>query len=77
MVKKVNTCIFISGRGSNLLSIIKNSRDYNFPVVVKLIISNNKNAYGLNYAKKYDIPYKFYNCNNQIHFERYCLNELK
>ena len=53
MVKKVNTCIFISGRGSNLLSIIKNSRDYNFPVVVKLIISNNKNAYGLNYAKKY------------------------
>ena len=77
MVKKVNTCIFISGRGSNLLSIIKNSRDYNFPVVVKLIISNNKNAYGLNYAKKYGIPYKFYNCNNQIHFERYCLNELK
>ena len=77
MVKKINTCIFISGRGSNLLSIIKNSRDYNFPVVVKLIISNNKNAYGLNYAKKYGIPYKFYNCNNQIHFERYCLNELK
>ena len=25
MVKKINACIFISGRGSNLKSIIKNS----------------------------------------------------
>ena len=77
MVKKINACIFISGSGSNLLSIIKNSKDYNFPIVIKLIISNNKSAYGLNYAKKYSIPYKFYNCDNQIRFERYCLIELK
>ena len=56
MVKKINTCIFISGNGSNLKFIIKNSREYNFPINVKLIISNNKFAYGLKYAKKYNIP---------------------
>jgi len=65
MVKKINSCIFISGNGSNLRSIIQNSRDYNFPIVVKLIISNNENALGLKYAKKYNIPYKFFNSKNK------------
>ena len=77
MVKKINSCILISGKGSNLLSIIKNSRDYNFPIIIKLIISNNKNAYGLRYAKKYNIPHKFYSSNNQNQFEINCLRELK
>ena len=60
MVKKINSCIFISGNGSNLRSIIQNSRDYNFPIVVKLIISNNENALGLKYAKKYQRVEKRY-----------------
>ena len=59
MVKKINACIFISGRGSNLKSIIMSSRDYNFPIKIELIISNNKNAKGLLLAKKYKIPFKF------------------
>ena len=54
---KKKACIFISGSGTNLRSIIKNSRDYNFPINVNLIISNKKNAKGINYAKKYSIPY--------------------
>ena len=77
MVKKINACIFISGNGSNLKSIIKNSGDYNFPIKVKLVITNNMNAYGIKYANKYDIPYKFYNSCNQNYFERNCLRELK
>jgi len=77
MVKKINACVFISGNGSNLYSIIKNSRDYNFPIVIKLVISNNKNAYGLKYARKYSIPYKFFSSKNQAFFERNCLIELK
>ena len=56
MVNKIKTCIFISGDGSNLESIIKNSREYNFPIKIELIISNNINAYGLKIAKKYSIP---------------------
>ena len=77
MVNKIKTCVFLSGRGSNLKSIIMSSRDYNFPIIIKLIISNNKNAPGLKYAKKYNIPYKFFNSNNQIRFEENCLLEIK
>ena len=40
MVKK-NTCVFISGTGSNLNNLIKKSREYNFPIKIKLVISNN------------------------------------
>ena len=49
MVKE-KTCVFISGAGTNLRSIIKNSRDYNFPVKISLVISNNINAAGINFA---------------------------
>ena len=77
MVKKIKSCVFISGNGSNLKSIIKNSRDYNFPIKIDLIISNNIKAYGLKYAKKYNIPFKFYSSNNQNYFERNCLIELQ
>ena len=55
MVKK-RACIFISGSGTNLRSIIKNSRDYNFPINVNLVISDNKNAKGIDFAKKFSIP---------------------
>ena len=43
MVKK-KACVFISGSGTNLRSIIKSSRDYNFPIKVCLVVSNNKKA---------------------------------
>ena len=76
MVKKINSCVFISGNGSNLKSIIDSSRDYNFPLIIKLVISNNSNAYGIKYAKKYNIPYKFFKSENQNRFERNCLREL-
>ena len=62
MVKK-NTCIFISGRGSNLKNLICRSRDKSFPIKISLVISNEKKAYGVNYAKKYNIPYFFVNTN--------------
>ena len=70
MVKK-NTCIFISGKGSNLKNLIFYSRNNNFPIKISLIICNNKKAYGLSYAKKYRIPYilvdtKKRSCENKI-----------
>ena len=52
MVKK-KACIFISGNGSNLKAIIKNSRDTNFPIKVSLVICNNKNAIGIKYTKNF------------------------
>ncbi len=60
MVKK-NACIFISGKGSNLKNLINKSRDYNFPINVKLVISNNKNARGINHAKINSIPFLIIN----------------
>jgi len=77
MVNKIKACIFISGNGSNLKSIIKNSRDYNFPIKIELIISNNIRANGLKIAKKYSIPYKYFSSKNQKLFERNCLFEIK
>ena len=58
---KIRTCVFISGKGSNLKNLIINSRDNSFPIKINLIICNNKKAYGINYAKKYRIPYIFIN----------------
>ena len=77
MVNKVKTCVFISGNGSNLNSLIKNSRNYNFPIKIELIIANNKEAKGLNYAKKYNIPFKVFSYDNKKNFERNSLNEIK
>ena len=56
MVKK-KACVFISGSGTNLKSIISNSRDYNFPINICLVVSNNKKAKGIVYAKKFSIPH--------------------
>ena len=77
MVKKIRSCVFISGKGSNLKSLIKNSRDYNFPIKIELIISNNIKAGGIRLAKRYSIPYKFFPSNDQKKFERNCLIEIK
>ena len=77
MVNKIKACVFISGNGSNLKSIIKNSRDYNFPIKIELIISNNIKANGLKIAKKYSIPYKYFSTKNNKLFERNSLFEIK
>ena len=77
MVNKIKSCVFISGNGSNLKSLIKSSRDCNFPIKIELIISNNIKAKGLEFAKKYNIPFKFFAYNNQKKFERNSLCEIR
>jgi len=75
--KKINTAVFISGSGSNLNSIIKNSLKKNFPIKISLVISNNKNAYGINYAKNNKIKFKIINSKKMINFENKTLIILK
>ncbi len=77
MVIKTGACVFISGNGTNLRSLIKSSRDYNFPIKIQLIISDNANAKGLLFAKQHSIPYKFFSSNNKESFERNSLFEIK
>ena len=75
MVKK-NACIFISGKGSNLKNLIKKTRDYNFPINIKLVISNNKNAQGINHAKINSIPFLIINTKKRG-FENLILTMIK
>ena len=68
MVKK-KACIFISGKGTNLKELIRNSRDYSFPINISCVVSDSLKAEGLSYAKLYKIPYYILNTNKQLSAE--------
>ena len=64
---KKNTAVFISGRGSNLKSLIKYSKKKNSLIKIILVISNNPDAEGLKYASKSEIEiYGIKNKSNQM-----------
>ena len=50
--KKLIVSVFISGRGTNLKSLINFSKKKNSPIKIALVICNINNAKGINYAKK-------------------------
>ena len=74
---KIKCAVFISGDGSNLNSIIKSSKKKNFPIKVSLVISNNSNAWGINYAKKNKINFKIIKSLNMKSFETKALKILE
>ena len=53
---KVNLGVLVSGSGSNLQSIIDKIEKGLLDAVIKVIISNNPDAYALERAKKHNIP---------------------
>ena len=73
---KINTAIFISGTGSNLKSLIKFSKLKKSPIIIKMIISNNSEAKGLQYATIYKIKKKIFDFKNALS-EKKVINELK
>jgi phosphoribosylglycinamide formyltransferase-1 len=50
--------VLVSGNGSNLQSIIENIKSGYLKTEISVVISDNKNAYGLERAKKSNIPYE-------------------
>ena len=62
--KKINIAVFISGRGSNLKSLIKYSNSKYSKIKIKLVISNKAKAKGLIYAKKSKIKFFVRNFKN-------------
>jgi phosphoribosylglycinamide formyltransferase-1 len=56
MNNKINLGILISGRGSNLQAIIEAVERGDIAAKVAVVISNNADAYGLERAKKHNIP---------------------
>ena len=76
-LKKIKVAVFISGTGTNLKNLIKFSLSPGSPIKVALVVSNNSNALGLNYIKKYKIKKKIYKFRNISKEENIILNELK
>ena len=72
----ISTAIFISGRGTNLKSLIKFSKKKNSPINIKLIISNTNMAKGLKYSKVYKIQKKVIDFKNKNIAEKKLLNLL-
>ena len=58
---KIKAAIFISGRGSILLSLIKFSKIKKSKIKINLVISDNKFSKGLEFAKKNKIKYHVIN----------------
>tara|TARA_B100001758_G_scaffold102151_1_gene87445 strand:- start:399 stop:983 length:585 start_codon:yes stop_codon:yes gene_type:complete len=74
--KKINTAVFISGRGSNLKSLVNFFKKKNSPILIKLIVSNNPNAKGLIYAKKAKINKYIISFKNKKISEKKLLKKL-
>ena len=74
---KIKTAVFISGKGSNLISLIKFSKLQKSPISINLIISNNKLAEGLKYGDIFKIRKKIIQFINKDVAEKKLLNELK
>ena len=74
---KISTAIFISGTGTNLKNLIKFSLLKNSPIKIDYVVSNNINAAGLNFSKKYKIDTKVFNYKNKFRAENLILKNLK
>ena len=66
---KKNTAVLISGRGSNLRSLIKYSKTKKSLIRIVLVVSDNFSAKGLNYANKYNINNIVIKYSNRKSFE--------
>ena len=74
---KKNIAVFISGRGSNLKSIVRYSSKKKIIYKVKVIISNKRNAQGLLFAKKQKIKNYYINFTKSKRLGNRVLNILK
>ena len=74
---KIKTAVFISGRGSNLRSLIKFTKTINSPISIELIISDNLKAKGLKYGKIFRIKKKIFSFENKKFTENKLISTLK
>ena len=74
---KTKTAVFISGRGSNLKSLIKFSKSKKSPISIDLIISDNLKAEGLKFGKMFKIKKKILNYKNKTLAEKKIILEIR
>ena len=75
--KKINTAVFISGRGSNLKTLIEYSKQKYSKININLVITNNSSAKGIKYAQKSKIKFYKINYKNKTSAEKKILTKLK
>tara|TARA_B100001175_G_C19302484_1_gene538950 strand:- start:44 stop:625 length:582 start_codon:yes stop_codon:yes gene_type:complete len=75
--KKIKTAVFISGKGSNLKSLITFSKVKKSPISIEMIVSNNSKSKGLTLGKIYKIKSKISNFKKQTEAENEILKELR
>ena len=73
---KLNAAVFISGGGSNLKSLINFTKKKLSPIKIVLVVSNNKEAPGLNYAKINNIKNIIVTYKNKLKAEKKLLGAL-
>ena len=76
-INKIKTAVFISGNGTNLKSLIKFSRSNRSPISIKLILSNNSKAKGLNYGKIFKIKKRVINFRKTKIFDNKLISILR
>src|SRR5262245_43648489 len=54
-MSRKRVAVLISGRGSNMAALIKAAQDSRYPAEVELVLSNRRDAAGLNEARKIGI----------------------
>ena len=74
---RIKTAVFISGTGSNLKNLIKFSKYKKSPIQIKCVISDNKYAKGLGYARKFGIEKKVFRFDKEYKNEKKILDFLK
>ena len=74
---KKNIAVFISGRGSNLKSLINYSKKKNSLIKIMLVISNNSNAKGLKIANNFRIKNYAIKFKNRSIFDKQSLKLMK
>ena len=55
MSKKLSLAVLLSGNGTNFQSIVENIENGRLKAAIKIVISNNKDAFGLKRAEKHNI----------------------
>ncbi|WP_291364022.1 phosphoribosylglycinamide formyltransferase [Acetobacter sp. UBA5411] len=71
-IRKTPIAILISGRGSNMRSLIAACAEPNFPAEVALVLSNKEDAAGLDYARSLGlraeaVPHKAFDKDREAH----------
>ena len=74
---KISCAVFISGRGTNFKSIFNFTNKRKSKIILKLVISNKKDAHGLKFARKNKIKIKIVNFKLKNKAEKEIISYLK